>query len=135
MGDGNTCDGWISDELRGRRADEKTERGTGVILSTASTPGASRDGGLCDIGGCGGGGGGGDDGSEGLERFARLAASTWPVMMLSSKGCDCCMLCELLDWCGLPCQPIVASSGQSYSYNVGRGGVQAWISRVSGRRP
>lgn len=90
-----------------------------------SRPGGSRDGGLrlglCDIDmGGSGGGGGGDDG--GLERFARLGASTRPVMMLSPKECDCCMLCELLDWCGLPSQPMVASSGQSYSYNVGRAG-------------
>lgn len=142
MGDCDTCDGWISDELRGRRTDEKTERGTGVTLSR---PGGSRDGGLlvrlglCDIDiGGSGGGGGGDDG--GLERFARLGASTRPVMMLSPKEpkeCDCCMLCELLDWCGLPSQPIVASSGQSYSYNVGRAWIwrSMWLSRVFGRRP
>lgn len=74
--------GEISDELRGRRADEKTERGTGVLGldSTASMPGASRDD-AC------GGGGGGDEGSMGAARFARRE------VMLSSKGCDCCMLC------------------------------------------
>lgn len=78
---GEPCSG-ISDELRGRWADEKTERGTGVLGldSTASMPGASRDD-AC------GGGGGGDEGSIGAARFAR-----WE-MMLSSKGCDCCMLC------------------------------------------
>jgi hypothetical protein len=32
---------------------------------------------------------------------------------------------RLLDWCGLPSQPMVASSGQSYSYSVGRGS-QSW---------
>lgn len=84
---GEPCSGGISDELRGRRADEKTERrtgGLGGLDSTASTPGASRSD-AC------GGGGGGDEGSVGAERFARRE------MMLSSKGCDCCMLCKLPD--------------------------------------
>lgn len=84
---GEPCSGGISDELRGRRADEKTERRTGVLGldSTASMPGASRED-TC------GGGGGGDEGSMGAARVARRER------MLSSKGCDCCMLCEVLDW-------------------------------------
>lgn len=41
---------------------------------------------------------------------------------------------RLLDWCGLPSQPMVASSGQSYSYSVGQGrsrGIGYYRARVA----